>query len=270
MHDRHLTGSASIEEAAALHWYRGTTLFKNALIKPVESSERDALWASAALLSCISFASIEARVPEEAWPLKAACSNDLEWLKMSDGKKAVWQIADPTRPDSCFRSIGGHPDLYRPLTFDHEDTASVTRNFCELYDLGPSSNRTENPYYNAAMLLARLFSVRCDGDTLLEFLMFMSQLNPKLKQLLEQKEPKALLLLACWYAKIYKYQWWIYRRGLLEGQAICIYLDRYYSHAMSIQNLLQYPKMAFGLAFPSLGDEIPSLALEQKPIAVTI
>ncbi|QIW99769.1 hypothetical protein AMS68_005287 [Peltaster fructicola] len=249
MHERHLTGAITIGERATMHWLQGTALFKEALVKPEKQSQRDALWACAAMLGCIQFACIEARTTEEAWPLKPPSSEDLDWLKMSDGKKAVWKIANVTNPESVFNQMKGHPDLYRPVHFDHTDMAKLTIDFCEVFGIGPHSNSEFNPYHDAALSLARLLPIDCDNNTILEFLAFMSRVHPKLKTLIEQKDPKALVLLACWYAKIYKYQWWIYRRGLLEGTAICIYLDRYYSHAESIQNLLTFAKIAFGISF---------------------
>lgn len=271
LHDRHLTGFSTIGERAAMHWVDGTTMFKEALMAPGEQPHRDALWATAAMLGCIQFASIEAHTPEEAWPLRPSQPDDLDWLKMSEGKKAVWKICNSGNSQSIFSGVRGHPDLYRALLFDGHELSNVTVEFMEVFGLGPTSNAEDNPYHNAAMCLARLLPIECNGHTILDFLSWMSQIHPRLKAMLAEKEPKALLLVACWYAKIHKFQWWIYRRGQLEGQAICIYLDRYYSHAHAIQKLLLYPKRVFGLAFADTEGSLlnPAVPLRTKSLAVT-
>jgi hypothetical protein len=85
LHDRHLAGTDAISHKTLSHWYHGTAKFKEVLMQPVKDESRDALWASAALMGAIQFATFEARTPEEAWPLKSCDTTDLQWLKISDG-----------------------------------------------------------------------------------------------------------------------------------------------------------------------------------------
>jgi hypothetical protein len=208
LHDSYLKGDQRIDKTTAMHLYQGTSMFKEALSKPIKSSSKDALWTSAALLGAIAFASFEAITPEEAWPLKPDCSSDLDWLKMSDGKKAVYKITDPTRPDSIFTKYSiDHSWMYRPI-----------KSF--------------------------------NSSNLIEFMSFIGHIKSELKALLLQKDAKAMLLIVCWFAKMYKYQWWIQRRGLIEGKAICIYLDCWHGDDMRIQRLLTWPKQQFGLLPP--------------------
>lgn len=256
MHDRHLNGRVDISEMATLHWYRGTAMFKDALINTRTSAEKDALWASAALLSAIQFASIEARTPEEAWPLKPYCPTDLDWLKMSDGKKAIFKIANPLREDSAFRKFNfTHQKMFRPIVHTNNDLINVTRDFTELFGIGPYSTGGHNPYHSPALALTRLLGVECDSMTAIEFFAFIGHLNVEMKLLLERKDPKALLLVACWYAKVYHVQWWIAKRGFLEGRAICMYLDQYHADDEKIQRLLDWPKAAFGLKYASNSEQ---------------
>jgi hypothetical protein len=253
LHDRHLAGVNAISHKTLSHWYHGTAKFKEALMQPVKGESRDALWASAALMGTIQFATFEARTPEEAWPLKSCGTTDLDWLKMSDGKKAVFAIADPTRADSVFcKMSNGHDKLWRPLMGpeDSSDTEAVemTRDFIDMFGLGPNSTcGNGNPYYKAAMALARLLHVKCDRNNVVEFFGFIVNINPELKRLLDQRDAKALLLVVHWYAKLYRAQWWLHQRGLIEGRAICMYLDRHYGNDAKLQRLLQWPKAELGL-----------------------
>lgn len=221
-------------------------------MKPVKEEVKDALWASAALLGAIQIATFEARTPEEAWPLKPHDPSDLDWLKMSEGKKAVFAIASPLRPESRFCHISnGHGALFRPMierqNYDREDLVGMTRDFSDVFGLGPDSTGAGNPYYQAGMTLARLLHVPCDGNNIVEFFGLMMHLTPELKGLLAAKDARALLLFAYWYAKLWKGQWWLNRRGLIEGQAICLYLDKYHGDDARLQRMLEWPRREFGL-----------------------
>ena len=84
----------------------GTTaqrLFNDRLSQPLKDEDRDPLWGSAALLGAITIASTEATKPSEAWPLKPPDPSDLDWLRMSDGKKEVWRLVNPLREGSVWR-----------------------------------------------------------------------------------------------------------------------------------------------------------------------
>ena len=69
-------------------------------------------------------------------------------------------------------------------------------------------------------------------------------MEPEFRQLLHKKDPKALLLLVWWYGKMAEYDvWWMGRRMKLEGQSICMYLERNHGDDPGIVTLLDYPKM---------------------------
>jgi hypothetical protein len=63
-------------------------------------------------------------------------------------------------------------------------------------------------------------------------------MQPHFKGLLERKDPRALLLLAYWYAKVSGSLWWMTRLAKLECQATCLYLERHYARETAIQELL--------------------------------
>ncbi|KAM0721039.1 hypothetical protein Q7P37_003324 [Cladosporium fusiforme] len=252
LHDRHLAGAFGVDRQILSHSYQGTSKFKQVLMRPIKEEAKDALWASAALLGAIQIATFEARTPEEAWPLKPHDPSDLDWLKMSEGKKAVFAIASPLRPGSRFCHISnGHGALFRPMierrACEREDLVSMTRDFSELFGLGPDSRGGENPYYEAGMALARLLHVQCDGNNIIEFFGFMMHLSTEFKRLLAEKDARALLMIAYWYAKLWRGRWWLQQRGLIEGQAICMFLERFHADDARLQRMLEWPKREFGL-----------------------
>ncbi|KAL9116260.1 MAG: hypothetical protein Q9227_000631 [Pyrenula ochraceoflavens] len=265
IHDRYLSANPTKQTPAeAFHWYRGTELFRSTLSRPIPPSIRDALWATAALLGAIAFANLDATTPSEVWPLRPSSPADLDWLRMSDGKKAVFQLADPHRPDSLFHStFSEHRDAELSTTISSHVLSSLSSTcppeFLTLYDLhlnntstpGPPPTKVRNPYHATATALLNLLPLPCNQSTILKFLHFITYVDPPFKSLLERKDPKALLLLAYWYAKICQYQqWWIWRRACLECQAICIYLSDPNNRAEEIEGLgklLRFPRLICGM-----------------------
>jgi hypothetical protein len=88
MHEQHLSVGVGAERSIdiAFHWSRGAALLNSKLSAAIEPPERDALWACAGMLGVLAFSSIQAKTPEEAWPLKNS-SSDLGWLNLCEGKE---------------------------------------------------------------------------------------------------------------------------------------------------------------------------------------
>lgn len=115
LHDEHLNPNsiASHRTPLAFHWYQATALFHRRLAtassvqdpSTLPSSELDSLWTAGALLGAASFALLDVQSVDNVWPLKEFDPLDLDWLKMSDGKKVVWNLADPTRQESIFHEL---------------------------------------------------------------------------------------------------------------------------------------------------------------------
>jgi hypothetical protein len=230
------------------HWTEGASLLNKKLSSPWPPEARDSLWTAAALLGAIAFSNVEAAEPEEAWPLKEADSGDLEWLRMSDGKQIIWKIADPLRPESAFHALATeliNDQIYVDTTyFNYED---VPQPFLSLFEIDESSTQENNPYFSAIRILSSLLHMECNHSTIAKYLSFMSQVTKSYKRLLEQKDPRALLLLAYWFGKVYHGTWWVSQRALMEGQATCLYLEKYHSHETAIMDLLEFPKRELGL-----------------------
>lgn len=248
MHDRYIAGFADTPQsvAEAYHHYQGTVMFKRKLTDH-DPRERDALWAAAALLGGLAFANIEARTYEEAWPLKAPSESDLDWFRMTDGKRAVWKLIEPMRENSVIHEAWQQVDSLR---LSSEPTLSSCPIFNELYGLIDGTSGEHSPCRNAASVLMPLLAIECNHSNIAKFLCFVGHTEPEYKQLLGEKDPLALLILAYWYGKMCQYkQWWIQPRAVLECQAICVYLEKHHRDENGIESLLHFPRTMSGLAF---------------------
>ena len=244
-HDHFLSAAldTKLSPTEAFHSYQATALFTSKLLGSVQPSERDALWITAALLGTIAFYDIKAKTPEEAWPLKPPSSLDLEWLRMSEGKKEMWKIAKPLRADCVWQALALEHMKFVPTSSTIPRLEALPPEFIQLYGLDPTSTTDNNPYHAPASTLAQSLNIDCKYSTIMNFLAFINGMRPDYRRLLERKDPRALLLLAFWYAKVSQYQeWWILPRAALECQAICIYLERYHWYETEIQKLLQFPR----------------------------
>ena len=107
MHDRYLSGvpNSKLSTEEAFHWYQSTALFNNKISGPIDPSERDAAYATRVCLGVITFFYIEAKTPEEAWPLKPPSSSDLNWLSLSEGKKTIWKYTRPLKGKQVIQTL---------------------------------------------------------------------------------------------------------------------------------------------------------------------
>lgn len=253
VHDRQLSAPLTSRQTTAemYHLSQAASLFNKGLSRTVEESDRDPLWIAAAMLGITAFAWIDATSPEEAWPLAEQKPSDLDWIRMSELKPAVWNLTNPLRPSSAFSRL--HPN-YATLGSSKSSgrVEDVPTAFAELFNIDEYSTVENNPYHAAVMGLSPLLEIHCDRPNILLFLSFISHLYGGFKRLLEAKDPRALLLLAYWFAKVCRSVWWIERRSIMEGQAVCLYLERHHSEKKRIQDMLQLPKRILAATFASL------------------
>lgn len=240
MHDADLALSHSPSQAASPtsaslhHWNIATTLFNQVLSRPIDLTARDALWATAVLFGIAGIAYVESTNPIFAWPLKPADSNDLNWLRLSDGKKAIWKIADPLRPDSVFRHMAAaNMDSVRavPAWIEENDFRGLDRDddIRAVFNLSPDSTVENNPYHLSLLILARLQSTPPTHDFVIPFLVFIGHMGDEFRNLLEVKDPRAVLLMG-WYYKMLQgcEVWWLRRRADTEGEGVRIWLETHH------------------------------------------
>ncbi|KAK9350580.1 hypothetical protein V1523DRAFT_442517 [Lipomyces doorenjongii] len=239
VHDRYLgvtpTHRRSLREA--YHWSQCTILFNKWLSQPIKEENKDPLWATAGTLGILTFSSINAYSPEEAWPLGAPDSSDLEWLRLGTGKMSLWHLVDPLRPESVFRIMSEtFAYMRRPLPAKGTDGVSVE--LVQLCGLNESSTRENNPYFTVVHGLSRLLEVPKGEASQGRVMMVSSHMHNEFGTCLEKKDPVALLLLCLWYTRARESKWWIGLRARYELPAICTYLQRYHRDNSAIQALI--------------------------------
>lgn len=229
MHDRHLLPipMTRLSAAEAYHWQHAITLFNAKLSGRIDASERDAVWATAILIGVVTLCHIEATTADEAWPVAAPSALDLNWIQMSNGKKEIWKLAGLEKSGSILQPWSGSS---APVPVPQaQDLRILPTEMIHLLSLDSNASLSSNPYYAAASALGQCLAIDQGKSIMMCFLIFVSDLQPMYKSLLERKDPRALLILAWWNAKVSQMEecWWILRRVVLEGRAICRYLRRW-------------------------------------------
>jgi hypothetical protein len=254
-HDRWMNYPASSKPSVmeARHMDRALAMFNQKLNMKITSADKDPIWATCSLMKGMCLANNYSSNPEEAWPLDPEGSSPFDWLKLQDGNKAVWRLIYPLNPGSHFDFLANRvlqPASLPPPSF--EGCEGVNHLMTELFELNDSCNSSLNPYRFAVPIILSLMGIDCNDDTIFLFFRFSAELKLELRRLLFIKDPRALLLLAYWYAMVSAGLWHMHRRAIVECQSICIYLERYHADNPILLELLQFPKTKSGLLPPEI------------------
>jgi hypothetical protein len=238
-YDRHLNSSLgcrrSLEEC--YHWSQSTALLNRRLREPIEAKDKDPIWATAAALAILTFSSPDACTPEESWPLKSSGYSDLDWLRMSKGKMALWHIVNPLRPDSLFSVMAAtFAIMHSPLPEKGID--GIPRAFADLCLLDDASTARNNPYFHAAHGVSQILDLPDSEVTTGQTQLFARSIHGPFEDLLRKRDPIALLLLYLWYRKAGRSIWWIELRARVECPSICSYLRLYHRGNAAVQAFL--------------------------------
>ncbi|KAL7915582.1 hypothetical protein GGI35DRAFT_466937 [Trichoderma velutinum] len=222
------------------HTLQCICLLQRKLSQRIAGPDQDALWATSALLGLIAIVSFEETSPEDAWPVRPMHASDLEWMRLTVGKRIIWTLTDPLRTNGLFRAMASE---YADMEFaiPEMDIAGIPSSLIKACNLTETSNSDNNPYYVAVhllVLLSRLQMLSGGSFPGIYMIAFISQSQLRFRRLLEVKDPVGLLLLALWYRGAGKALWWVRQRAEIETQAIRIYIERFHHNQPEIIHLL--------------------------------
>jgi hypothetical protein len=233
MHDAHLTPTSSptLKHLSLLHWNTATKLFNALLAAPISPHHRDPIWATGVIIGAASFWYLHSTNPTEVWPLKPPEPDDLGWIKLGEGKRALWGIAEPTRRDSVFYEIlkekkgFGHA---RPEWIREPDAYGVIPGGVRSkFGIDQMSTVEGNVYLLPLLLLSRIRDMRLTHDNVIYFLYVIAFITPEFIALLEAKDPRAIFVVGWWFKIMQDGElWWMVERAGVEGRAIRVWLGR--------------------------------------------
>lgn len=255
LHDRALGGSALYPTTnESYHLSCAAAMFNAKLSATITNNDKDALWATAVYMCATSVFNIPSSDIEENWPLRTR-PDDLKWLNLQAGLRVVWSLADLHRPGGVFSTIVDHSDENCVFPRVPEPgVAGLPPALIELCGLTGLSNGTNNPYHTAIRHLSWLFPIKASPANLLTFMIFAGGMTAAYRNLLQQRDPRALLLFGVWYSRLFNTTWWMVPRARIECQAIHRYLVRLQIHDLNFQRVLELLGHAIELQYSaSLG-----------------
>ncbi|KAF2031904.1 hypothetical protein EK21DRAFT_13702, partial [Setomelanomma holmii] len=240
MHDADLTAhlpspltSKRHKHAALTHWNTATKLFARLLSRPVPPHHRDAVWATGVIIGAASFWFVNSVTdPYAVWPLKPHEPADLNWLRLGEGKRMLWKVADPTRPESVFYGLmkdkrsqcNGGPDWLNSKIKAEVRVLDETK---RVFGIDDKSTIKNNPYHLPLLILSRIQHMHLTHANVVSFLYVTAFITPELLELLEAKDVRAVFILGWWFKMIANGEmWWMTSRAKIEGQAVRIWLER--------------------------------------------
>ncbi|KAL0932384.1 C6 finger domain protein [Colletotrichum truncatum] len=238
-YDRYLNASQDCRPTVdeCFHWSQGTALLNKRLREPIKVKDKDPIWGTAAALALLTFSSPNAGTPEQAWPLKPSSTSDLVWLRMINGKMALWHIMDPLRPDSLFHVMAPtYSHMQSPLP--QKGINGIPVDLVAVCNLQDSSTAEENPYFHAAHAVSQIIALPDREVTTGHTQVFTRIIHGSFEDLLRARDPVALLLFYLWYRKASRIIWWIELRARVECSSICLYLQTYHKENHRIQSFL--------------------------------
>jgi hypothetical protein len=238
MHDRHLDSPSQLKPTPteSYHWYQTISSFSKMMSHPRSLEEQAALWTTSTLLFSTVFCQVDANSPEDAWPLRAPSASDLDWLIMSDGKNEISRMTQSLIGHPIFGDlVSFQPDKVIPDFYPDQDTFNnLPSEFLRLYNLNPSANTNTNTqdkiFHNPLVQLSHALAPSLHPIAkIMRCWTFVGTMTPKFRALLRRKDPRGLLILLYWFARLNEVDvWWLKRRTTIEGQAMCLYLQRHW------------------------------------------
>lgn len=225
---------------AEYHWSRAISLVNEGLDGPVDSTNVDAILSTCLMLTIHAFVMND---PSDLGPWSLS-ETGINWLYIGGSLATVFEKFGASEHQTIWTPVFKHCDDYMlSAVFEIQDFPPAFRDLCEINE---SSNESNNPYYLPLRTLLILMRLELSSANFSRFVLFVGQTRAEYGDLLRQKDPRALLILAYWFGLLCALdQWWMQDRVRLECKAICLHLE---SHCQDrrILELLEFPGLACG------------------------
>ncbi|PGH32818.1 hypothetical protein GX50_04358 [[Emmonsia] crescens] len=248
-HLRHLLPhDKSYAIAAGIHWQRAIKLYRREISKPIDEHNMDPLMSTCMLLSTITFSTEECK-PADSW-IFSSDPTRLSWLLGQSGLRYILEAItiDQLQRSIWFEAFQESDDEDYTFNNNSPGLEGLHPGLAELCDIDETTTEESNPYHWPLRMLSPMLPLKADRNNFSKLIPFIGRLEPAYIKLLQEKDPRALLILSYWLGKMCEEkQWWIYSRVSSECFAICMFLE--HNEDTRILNLLQYPAEKCGYVF---------------------
>lgn len=234
--------------SAARFRYIAVQLYREKLSRPIHKSDMDVLLSTCLLVGSFSF-TLD-RNDEDNPSFSWVFNNDpsaLSWLSVQGGLWSLIRVVSPWLGDSAWWSAFDASSGYQATEKYYTGRVGLHAGLADLCGIDETTTEETNALYWPLRMLSPLLatSISESRDYVARATNFMGRLLPEYLALLQEREPRALLLLAYWLAVLGPVkEWWIERRARAECRAICMFLERYGD--ARVVGLLAFPAVMCG------------------------
>lgn len=225
----------------AYHWQQAIKLFQKEINSPVKPENMDSVLSTCMLLTVLSYTS-DSHGPSASWVFSAHPRTS--WLFVQGGLQPLVGHYRPSIANSIWMPVlQDANDFCGSEKIQMPGRDNIPEAFAHLCDIDDASDNENNPYHRPLRALSALLQLEFTSRNFAKFIYFLKMLSGSYGRLLEEKDPRALLILSYWFAMLCKIdQWWIQDRVRLECKAVCMYLEN--NDDPRIINLLRFPAEA--------------------------
>lgn len=250
----HLVFLSDRHDQSVNHYLDKTLLsFRQTLSSPISAFQVDAVLTSCVLLNSIVF-STGSRRSSKSWLFNGTAN--LQWLNLQSGLRAImFDIRHLLRESSWAAVYSKDAECIRGRTgasFDGESLGfeRIPEKFEDLFRMKQNCSSWDNAYDSPLRSLVPLLTSDPSSNSLTQLMAVMHRFKPEFLQLIQSRDPRALLLLAHWLGLMCQVDlWWVSSRSRSECFACCKYLDLVGDD--SIRGLLSFPAQCCGYELDS-------------------
>ncbi|KAK2757293.1 hypothetical protein FQN54_004807 [Arachnomyces sp. PD_36] len=248
----------------AYHWQQAVTLFRKEMNAPIKLENMDSMISTCMMLAVLSYTS-DSHDPSASWVFSPHAKTS--WLFINGGLNSLMDTYAPVFAQSVWLPILVDAKDFTGSEFiQNPGRDGIAADFADLCCVNDSSTHKNNPYHEPLRTLTALMQLEFVSANYSRFVFFMRSIRGEYRELLKEKDPRALLILGHWFAILCGIdQWWIRDRVKLECRAVCTYLE--HNDDSRIVKLLAFPAEACGYALSPQKPDMASLGLGENDLA---
>jgi hypothetical protein len=234
--------------AAILHYERSLTSYSIELRTHLDASNADSIIGCSHLQTMLAFGNVYQSLASFSG------GGEFAWLRAMRGVTILWDTPNlrPHLENSiwyrvCIDTRASDSSVCNHTEPDETNlwashTSTVLHQLC---DRGPNPGIQENPYQVALSHLCPLMRGDIGQGTIGPFMFLIGSLPSSYIELLDRKDPRAMLILCYWSTFLSQIdQWWITRSAKIVCTRLCKYLDTIPDSR--IHDLLRFPASKCG------------------------
>ena len=243
----------SYRVAESFHCRNAIRLYRRELTSSVGLHNMDMLIGTY-LLSGIFCFFTEGYKPADSWVFSSD-PTALNWLLVQCGLRCIIASTYPYFKQSVWSRIFIECDDENHTFNNHTPgRKGLHPGLADLCDIGDTTTENDNPYHWPLRMLSPMLKLDPTRIHCFRLTSFVPRLLPEFTSLLIQKDPKALVILSYWLAKMSMVNLWCFHpRAELECTAICMYLEN--SKDPRILKLLEFPAESCGYLLRHVKEE---------------